>query len=63
MNRNGDVIAKGVVVEQVDAEEEHDIDQPASNGHLVRSYEEWRPGGIKLRDISRNCDEKELHKS
>lgn len=63
MDRDGDVITKGVVVEQVDAEKEHDIDQPAPNGHLVRSYEEWRPGSIKLRDISRDRDEKKLHKS
>lgn len=63
MDRDGDVITEGVVVEQVDAEKEHNIDQPAPDGHLVRFYEEWRPSGIKLRDISSNCDEKELHKS
>lgn len=52
-----------MIVEQVDTEKKHDVDQPASNRHPIGPYEEWGPGSIELRDISRDCDEEKLHKS
>lgn len=63
MNRYRNIITKGVVVEQVNTEEKHNVDQPTPNRHPVRSYEERGPSSIELRDISRDCDEEKLHKS
>jgi hypothetical protein len=63
MHGNRNIITKGVVVEQVDAEEEHNVDEPAPNWHLIWSDKEWGSGGVELRNISRDSDEEKLHKS
>lgn len=63
MHRNRDIVAEGMVVQRVDAEEEHNVDQPAPDGHLVGSQEERRPRLVELGDVPRDGDEEELNKS
>jgi hypothetical protein len=43
-----------MVVEGVYAEEEDNVDQPASNWHLVRLEEEW---GARSVELSRQADD------
>lgn len=62
MNRNRDIVAKCMVVHDIDSEEEDDVDEPSAQGHLIGCYEEWRPRPVELSDVSRRCHEKELHK-
>lgn len=62
MHRNGDTVVKGVVVEDVDAEEQEDVDGPAPQRHLVRGEVERRPGTVPLCDVARDGDEEELDK-
>lgn len=57
MDWYGNIIAECVVVEDVDAEEENDVDEPPSYWNLVRPEEEWRSGPIKLRYIPSDCNE------
>ena len=43
VNRDRYIVAEGVVVEYIDAEEEHNVDEPPADGYFVRGQEEWRP--------------------
>lgn len=62
MNRNRNIVAESVVVKDIDAEEEDDIDNPATNRDLVRRQKERRPGDVELRNVARDSHEEELHK-
>ena len=62
MYRNGDVVAERMVVQHVDGEEEEDVDQPAAEGHAVRSEEEGRAVGVELGDVACDGHEDELNK-
>lgn len=62
MHRHGDIIAKRMVVEDVDTEEKDNVDEPAANWNFVRGQEEGRPRPIKLGNITRNSYEEELNK-
>jgi hypothetical protein len=48
VHRHRNVVAEGVIVEHVDAEEECDADQPARDGDLVRLEEEGRAPAVEL---------------
>lgn len=63
MNWYGNVIAEGVVVEDIDAKEEDNIDQPATDGHLVWCQEKGRPSDIELCNVSCDSHEEKLRKS
>jgi hypothetical protein len=56
------IIAKGVVVEDVDAEEKNDIDTPAFDGDFVRADEERRTVAVELGDVAGDGDEEKLGK-
>jgi hypothetical protein len=58
---DGDVVAEGMVVQHVDGEEEEDVDQPAAEGHTVRSKEEGRAVRVELGDVARGGHEDELY--
>lgn len=60
MYRYGYIVAECVVVQDVDAEEEHDIDQPPPDGDAIRLQEERRPFAIKLRGEPDDGHEEEL---
>lgn len=60
MNGHRDVIAKGMVVEKIDGEEEEYVDTPPAKGNLVRGNEEGRPALVKLGHVSRRGYEDEL---
>lgn len=51
-----------MVVQNIDAEEEDDVDQPSTNRNLVWCEEERRPRPVELSDISSGGDKAELHK-
>lgn len=57
---DGDVVAEGMVVQDVDGEEQEDVDEPAADGDAVRSEEEGRPAGIELGDVAGDGHEDEL---
>jgi len=63
MHRDRNIITKGVIVEQINTEEQHYVDQPAPNRHSVGFYEERGPGAVELRDVPSDSDEEKLHKS
>lgn len=63
MNRHGYIVAKGMVIQHVDAEEKYNIDQPATDWYSIRLDEEGRACPIELRDVARDGNEEELHKS
>lgn len=48
MDRHRNVVAESMVVQDIYTEEQHDVDQPAANGHLIRLQEEGWPAGVKL---------------
>lgn len=60
MDRHGDVVAKGMVVQNIDREEEQDVDHPATYRDMIRLEEERRSSLVELRDVSRGGDEEEL---
>lgn len=60
MYRNGNIVAECMVVEGVDAEEQHYVDQPAFQGNLVRPDEQRRSGLVELGDVARDGNEEEL---
>lgn len=62
MHRHGYVVAEGVIVEDIDAKEEYNVDQPAADGHLIRCKEEGRPRDVKLGDVPSNRHEEKLSK-
>lgn len=62
MNRDGDIVAEGMIVQHVDAEEQNNVEDPSTDGNLVGGQEEWRPRAIKLGYITRDSNEEELHK-
>lgn len=51
------VVAKGMVVQSIDAEEQHNIDEPAFQWDFVRSKEVRWSGFVELRDVARDGDE------
>lgn len=57
-----DVVAKRVVVQHVDREEQDDVDQPAADGDTVRSEEERGSVSVQLGYVARDGHEDELHK-
>ena len=62
MDRHGDVVAEGVVIQHINAEEKYDVDQPTADRDSVWLDEEWRTCKIELRDIACDSDEEELYK-
>lgn len=61
MHGDRDIVAEGVIVQHIDAEKENDIDQPASEGDLVRSDEEWRSGFVELGKVACSGHKDELN--
>jgi hypothetical protein len=61
MNWNGNIITEGVIVEDIDGEEENNVEYPTTDGNLVRCKEEATVL-IKLSDESRHSDEEKLNK-
>lgn len=61
MNWNGNIITEGVVIEDIDGEEENNVEYPTADGNLVRCKEETTVL-IKLSDESRYSDEEKLDK-
>lgn len=61
MNWNGNIITEGVVIEDIDGEEENNVEYPTADGNLVRRKEETTLL-IKLSDESRHSDEEKLNK-
>lgn len=59
---NGDVVAKGVVVQNIYSKEQKYIYDPALYGYVIRCEEERRAGLIKLGKVSCRCHEDELNK-
>ena len=57
----GDVVAESMVIQYVDAEEEHNVDQPAADRHAVGLDEERRARQIELRDVPGDSHEEEWH--
>lgn len=51
-----------MVVEDIDTEEQHNVDQPPADGYLVRRQEEWRPRAVELCYVACHGHEEELHK-
>lgn len=60
MDGDGDVVAEGMVVQDVDGEEQEDIDEPAADGDAVWSEEERGPAWVELREVARGGNEDEL---
>ncbi len=60
VHRDRDVVAEGMVVQRVDAEEEDNVDQPASDRDLVRLEVEGRARSVELLRKADNRDEEEL---
>jgi hypothetical protein len=54
MNRNGDVISKREVVEEIDAEEEKNTREPAGQGDSPRLEEK---GGMRRGEVSGPCEQ------
>ncbi len=53
MHRHRDLVAEGLVVEDVDAEKEDDVQKPAGDGHGVRfEVKRWVVRG----ELVRPCD-------
>ena len=63
VDRDRNIIAESMVVQGVDAEEQHNVDQPAPQRHLVRSKEERRSRLVELRDVARDGNEEKLDES
>jgi len=63
MNRYRYIVAEGMVIEHVAAEEQDDIDEPAADRHSVGREEERRALRVELRYVSGNGNEEELDKS
>jgi hypothetical protein len=49
-----------MVVENINAEEEHDIDHPSAQRYFIRRDKEWRIRFIELRDVTCDSYKKEL---
>lgn len=62
MYGNRDIVAKGMVVQSIDAEEQHNVDQPALQRHFVGSDEERRSRLVELGDVAGDCDKQKLDK-
>lgn len=63
MNRHGYVVAKGMIVQHIDGEEQQDINEPSAKRDDIGSKEERRTRYIELRYIASNGDEQKLNKS
>jgi hypothetical protein len=59
---NRDVVAEGVVVEHVDAEKQHNVDEPSADRDAVRLEEKGRTLRIELRWQPDGGDKGELDK-
>lgn len=62
VDRYGNIVAKSVVVERIDAEEEYNVDEPALQWNFVRANEEGGSCLVELRNIARDSHEEELDK-
>lgn len=60
MNGHGNVVAKGMVVEHIDAKEQDDIDEPAADRDLVRRNKKRRARAVELRNVASDGNEEEL---
>lgn len=60
MHWDRDVVAECVVIEHIDAEEQNNVDEPATDRNLVRLEKEWRTLRIELRRQPDDGDEEEL---
>lgn len=60
--RDRDVVAEGMVIQQVDTEEQHNVEEPPAYGNLVRSEEERRSGLVELGDVAGYGNEQKLDK-
>lgn len=45
------VVAKGVIIEDIDTEEENNVDEPASERDLILSKEKRRSRGVELGNV------------
>lgn len=60
MDGYGNIVAKGVVVERVDAEEQYDVDQPALQRDFVWTNKERGSGLVELGNVACDRHEEEL---
>jgi hypothetical protein len=60
MYRHGNIVAKRVVVEHIDREEESNIYEPALYWNTIRFEEQRWAFYVKMGDIANRCDEKKL---
>lgn len=63
MHRYRNVIAKGVVVENIDGEEQYNVDEPAANWDSVGFEVERWASAVELGGETGDGDKDELHKS
>lgn len=61
MNGDRDIVAESMVVENIDAEEQDNVDEPSADGHLVWGQEEWRARLFELSHVACNGHEKKLY--
>lgn len=52
-----------MVVQNVDAEKQHDVDHPSAQRNLVWRDKEWRVVLVELRNVAGDSHKKELSKS
>lgn len=57
------IVAKCVVVQHIDGEEQEDVDEPTADGNAVGPEEEGGSVGVELGEVACDGDEDELHKS
>lgn len=62
MYRHGYVVPKSVVVQDIDAEEEDNINQPPADWYLVRGNEERWARRVELGDVAGDGYKKKLDK-
>lgn len=62
MNRYRDVIAEGMVVQDIDSEEQNNVDSPSTEGDFSRRQEKRWPLMIELRYIAGHGDKSKLNK-
>lgn len=62
MNRDRNIVAEGMVVQCIDAKEQHNVDKPAFQWYFVRSKEKGWSCLVELRDIACDGDKYKLDK-
>lgn len=62
MHRHRYIVAKSVIVQDIDAEKQHDIDQPSAQRNAVWLEEKRRSCAVELRRKADDGHEEELDK-